>query len=159
MKKIIGIFICTLLFIPVFSISVTAESNTNLDIQIFGGLPLPLLIKNTGGVITNIGDTTAYNISFNLTIIGGPSSDINIVFEDSYEKLDPVSSGGNALGIFTSEVFGFGIITITLTASASNADSVTAKAKGIQIGDFTWIPLSWIIPRILKDFIPWFDFE
>lgn len=158
-KKLIGIFVCMLLLIPALSMSAAADSEAKLDIQIFGGFPLPVLIRNAGGVIVNIGDTTAYNISYTLSIIGGTSGNINIIYEGYYEYLEPLSTSGNALGVMTPNANGFGLVTITLTASATNADSVTVKAKGFQIGDFTWVPLSWVIPRILKGFFPWLDFE
>lgn len=147
-----------LLLIPALSISAVADPDAKLDIQIYGGFPLPVLIKNAGGVIVNIGDATAKNISFKISIIGGRSGNINFTDEGYCECLDPVKTGGNALGVMTPNIYGFGLVTISLTAAATNADNVTVKAKGFQIGDFTWIPLSWLIPRILRDYIPWLDF-
>ena len=147
-----------LFIIPAISTSAVADSEAKLDVQIYGGLPLPFLIRNAGGVITNIGDTTAYDISYILTIIGGISNNINVTIEDYYDYLEPLGSSDNALGVFTVAAYGFGIVTITFTASASNAESVTVKAKGFQIGDITWVPLSWIAPPFLKDIIPWLDF-
>jgi hypothetical protein len=158
-KKIVGILICMLLFIPALSISAAADSEAELDIQIYGGFPIPYLIRSAGGVIVNIGDTTAYNITYNLSIIGGLSGNINITYEGDYDYLEPVSTSGKALSVMTSNTYGFGPVIINLTASATNAESVTVKAKGFQIGDFTWIPLSWIIPPILKGLFPWLDFE
>ncbi len=132
-----------LLFIPALSMSVAADSEAKLDIQIFGGFPLPVLIRNAGGVIVNIGDATAYNISYTLSIIGGTSGNINITYEGYYEYLEPLSTGGDALGVMTPNANGFGLVTITLTASATNADNVTETAKGFQLGYFTWVPMSW----------------
>lgn len=132
-----------LLFIPALSMSAAADSEAKLDIQIFGGFPLPVLIRNAGGVIVNIGDATAYNISYTLSIIGGTSGNINITYEGYYEYLEPLSTGGDALGVMTPNANGFGLVTITLTASATNADNVTETAKGFQLGYFTWVPMSW----------------
>ena len=143
MKKLIGMFVCMLLLIPALSMSAAANSEAKLDIQIFGGFPLPVLIRNAGGVIMNIGDTTAHNISYTLSIIGGTSGDINITYEGYYEYLEPLSTGGDALGVMTPNANGFGLVTITLTASATNADNVTETAKGFQLGYFTWVPMSW----------------
>lgn len=143
MKKLIGMFVCMLLLIPALSMSAAANSEAKLDIQIFGGFPLPVLIRNAGGVIVNIGDATAYNISYTLSIIGGTSGDINITYEGYYEYLEPLSTGGDALGVMTTDANGFGLVTITLTASATNADNVTETAKGFQLGYFTWVPMSW----------------
>ena len=141
--KIVGIFVCMLLFIPALSMSAAADSEAKLDIQIFGGFPLPVLIRNAGGVIVNIGDATAYNISYTLSIIGGTSGNINITYEGYYEYLEPLSTGGDALGVMTPNANGFGLVTITLTASATNAGNVTETAKGFQLGYFTWVPMSW----------------
>ena len=142
-NRLVGVLVCMLLFIPALSMSAAADSEAKLDIQIFGGFPLPVLIRNAGGVIVNIGDTTAYNISYILSIIGGTSGNINITYDGYYEYLEPLSTGGDALGITTPNANGFGLVTITLTASATNADSVTETAKGFQLGYFTWVPMSW----------------
>ena len=142
-NRLVGVLVCMLLFIPALSMSVAADSEAKLDIQIFGGFPLPVLIRNAGGVIVNIGDATAYNISYILSIIGGTSGNINITYEGYYEYLEPLSTGGDALGVMTPNANGFGLVTITLTASATNADNVTETAKGFQLGYFTWVPMSW----------------
>ncbi len=142
-NKLVGILVCMLLLIPALSMSAAADSEAKLDIQIFGGFPLPVLIRNAGGVIVNIGDATAYNISYTLSIIGGTSGNINITYEGYYEYLEPLSTGGDALGVMTTNANGFGLVTITLTASATNADNVTETAKGFQLGYFTWVPMSW----------------
>jgi hypothetical protein len=158
-KKLLGLLVCFLFLTPVLTVSATADSEAKLDIQIFGGFPLPILIKYAGGVITNIGDITAYNISYKLTIIGGTSGNINISYEGIHDDLEPLKTSGSALGVMTPDVNGFGPITITFTASATNAEDITVKSKGFQIGDITWIPLSWIIPRLLRGIIPWLEFE
>ena len=138
-NKLVGILVCMLLLIPALSMSAAADSEAKLDIQIFGGFPLPVLIRNAGGVIVNIGDTTAYNISYTLSIIGGTSGNIDITYGGYYEYLEP----GDALGVITPNANGFGLVTITLTASATNAGNVTETAKGFQLGYFTWVPMSW----------------
>jgi hypothetical protein len=157
-KELIGIIICVLIIGPIASVSASSDPAAILDIQIYGGLPLPYLMQSAGGVLVNLGDVTAYDISYTLKIVGGTSGEINISYEGYYEELEPVTSGGDALGIVTLEANGFGPVLITLTASASNADSLTVNAKGYQIGSFTWVPLSWIIPPVLKDLIPWLDY-
>ena len=142
-NKLVGILVCMLLLIPALSMSAAADSEAKLDIQIFGGFPIPVLIQYAGGVIMNIGDTTAYNISYTLSIIGGTSGNINITYEGYYEYLEPLSTGGDAFGVMTPNANGFGLVTITLTASATNAGNVTETAKGFQLGYFTWVPMSW----------------
>ena len=142
-NKLVGILVCMLLLIPALSMSAAADSEAKLDIQIFGGFPIPVLIQYAGGVIMNIGDTTAYNISYTLSIIGETSGNINITYEGYYEYLEPLSTGGDVLGVVTPDANGFGLVTVTLTASATNAGNVTETAKGFQLGYFSWVPMSW----------------
>ena len=157
-RKIIGLIIFIMFLLPVASSSAVSNENAELDIQIYGGLPLPVLIRNVGGVITNIGDSTAYDISLTLSIIGGISGSINITYDGFYEYLEPFGTSKSSLGFFIPNIFGFGVVTITLSASASNAPLVSVKAKGFQFGDITWVPLSWITPPILKGLVPWLDY-
>ncbi|KYK22304.1 hypothetical protein AYK25_02575 [Thermoplasmatales archaeon SM1-50] len=137
--QFIRIIICLLLIFPVFSVTTVADSNTNLEIKIVGSLPLPYFSKNVLGVILNAGDETAHNISYNMTITGGFGNTINVINHGYENEILP----HNALGVGIYGTYGFGLVVITLTASAINAETVTGTAKGVQIGSFTWIPLSW----------------
>lgn len=156
--KIICMIIFILFVIPVISTSAVANQNAKLEAQIYGGFPMPMLIRNVGGVIVNTGNTTAYNLSYTLSIIGGTYGSINYTSDGFIEDLDPFDASGKSVGVFTPEIFGFGIVTITLYATAINADDLTVRANGIQFGDITWVPLSWIAPPILKGLIPWLDY-
>ena len=156
--KIICMIIFMLFVIPAISTSAIADENAKLEVQIYGGFPMPMLIRNVGGVIVNTGNITAYNLSYTLSIMGGTSDSINYTTDGFIEDLDPFDASGKSIGVFTPEIFGFGIITITLSVTASNADDLTVRANGIQFGDITWVPLSWITPPILKGFIPWLDY-
>ena len=102
------------------------------------------------GAIINTGDTSAYNISFIFIITGGFGGYIDTSITHTFDELTP--GMGYAFGI--TDIRGFGPVMITLSASASNAENVTRTVKGIQIGGFTWVPLSWIIPFTFKDSIP-----
>jgi hypothetical protein len=147
-----------LILIPVISTSAFANEKAKLEIQIYGGLPLPILIKNVGAVITNTGNATAFNISFILSIIGGKSNSINFSTDGFCDYLEPFETGGESIGVFTQNVRGLGLIKITLSVSASNVDNFHVSGLGFQLGDITWVPLSWITPPILKGLIPWLDF-
>ena len=138
-KKIIGIFVCMLLLIPVLSMSVVADPGAKLNIQIFGGLPFFFGLRNVGGAIGNIGDDIAHNVSYNFTMKGGFNDLIDYSFEDYFGNIPPNGS----VGIATDAVNGFGLVTITLSATSSNAGNVTKTRKGFQIGYFTWVPMSW----------------
>lgn len=139
-RKIVIIILFMLLLVPFFSTTVAEEPQTELELRIFGGFPLPFIFHSVGGSITNIGSNTANNITYTMTIKGGLFDMININFDGTYEEIIP----GNAISISTPEPFGFGPVTVTFTADASNADRVNATAKGFQLRDFTWIPYSWI---------------
>ncbi len=156
--KIISMIIFMLILIPVISTSAFADEEAKLEIQIYGGLPLPILIKNVGGVITNTGNATAFNITFKLSIIGGKSNSINISTDGFCDYLEPFDTGGESIGVFIPYAHGFGLVKITLSVSASNVDNFHVSALGFQLGDITWVPLSWITPPILKALIPWLDF-
>ena len=138
--QLIGGMICLLLMFPVFSFTTVADPGPQLEINLVGGLPLPTYSKYVGGVIGNIGDAPAYDVSYNMTIQGGVDGAINKRIAGYTDEISPNS--GYAVSII--DTFGFGPVTITMTASSTNAKNVTGTAKGFQIGGFTWIPFSWL---------------
>ena len=141
MKMIlIKIMVCMLLIPPIFSFTTLANPGPELKIHITGSLPLPVYSKVVGAAISNIGDEPAYNISYIMRMTGG----IGLTINETYEGLETEILPGNALGIGMSNTYGFGPIFISVAVSASNAESVSATAKGLQMGGFTWIPLSWV---------------
>jgi hypothetical protein len=158
MKKSSIYTITIIILITLPSLPASTEPETQLDIHLYGGLPIPSLFQSTGGIIINTGDTTAYNISW-LLIINGTTDNINLIYDGTYQALEPLATSGTSLGITILNVQGFGLISITLSAIATNAEPITKKAYGIQLGKYTWIPLSWIIPPFLKSRIPWLDIE
>jgi hypothetical protein len=141
--KFIRIIVCMLLILPLFSLTTLADPGPKLEIKIVGSLPLPSFSHYVGGVIGNIGDAPAYNISCKMTIKGGFG---NTISETRYGYTDEIlPNNGYAVSIL--DAVGFGPVVVTMTASASNAENVTGTAKGFQISGFTWVPFSWI--RIL----------
>jgi hypothetical protein len=139
-KRIVGILICLVIAAPAFSVPASAEPGAELEIHIMGGLPLPFFLHLVGGVIGNIGDTAAYNISYQMTITGGLIDGIHKSYEGFAEEIQP----GNGISVLANNVFGFGPVDIVITASASNAENVTNIGKGFQFREFTWVPFSWI---------------
>ena len=132
--------VCLLLIIPVFSLTAAADPGPKLDITIVGCLPLPRFSNYVGGVIGNIGDAPAYNVSITLTMKGGFGDTISETIQGDTNLIAP--NTGYAIGI--SDAFGFGPVTITLTASAENAENATGTARGYQYRGFTWVPFSWL---------------
>jgi len=140
--NVIGIIICLLFIVPVFAVPVGADPGAQLEIKIFGGLPIPIFFHQVGGAISNVGNTTAYNVSYLLTVQGG----ILGAIDESLEGYEDEILSQNALGVSLRGTYGFGPVTITLTASAANAENVTGSARGFQLREFTWVPFSWITP-------------
>jgi hypothetical protein len=138
--RALRIMVCLLLILPVFSLTAAANPGPKLEITIFGGLPLPRFSNYVGGVIGNIGDTPAYNISYKLTMKGGFGDTISETIQGDTNEILPNSG----YAVIISDTFGFGPVTITLTASAENAENVTGTAQGHQCGGFTWVPFSWL---------------
>lgn len=136
---LIGSIICLLLILPVFSFTTLADPGPELEIKIVGGLPFPYFSHYVGGLIGNVGDAPAYDVSYNMTIQGGVDGAINKRIAGYTDEISPNS--GYAVSII--DTYGFGPVTLTMTASSTNAKNVTGTAKGFQIGGFTWIPLSW----------------
>jgi hypothetical protein len=141
--KLMRIMVCLLLILPVFSFTTVADPGPKLEIKIVGGLPINPFIHYVGGVIGNIGDAPAYNISCKMTIKGGFGGTISETRQGYADEILP--NNGYAIAIL--DTVGFGPVLITMTASAINVENVTGTAKGFQIGGFTWVPFSWI--RIL----------
>lgn len=160
-KKLIGIVICMLVVLvsfTTFSIPAKADSNTKFFTAIYGSFPiginnqLPDFFKNVSGNILNIGKVTAYNVSCLMTITGGFKNDINDTISYNFSELSAkktISAGLSA--------YGFGPVKITVFVSATNANTTTKIAKGFQVGDYTWVPLTWVTPGILQNIIPWLN--
>jgi hypothetical protein len=138
--KMIGCVICCLVLVSTFSCSAQADPETELKLAIVGGVPLPLLFQQVTGIIQNLGETPAYNVSYLVDISGGLLDGIHVTFDGTKDQIPSEI----AFSVATRAVYGFGLVTVTFTASASNADEVSLAAKGFQLGSFTWIPFSWV---------------
>ena len=161
-RKKIGIILCMLCFLVLFttiSIPAKADSDTKLYIAIYGSFPIhgkAMLLdffNNVSGNIWNIGKNPAYNVSCFITIIGGFKNNINKTI--SYNCSELPSKKTIVFGL--NDTYGFGPVKIILNVSATNANTVIRIAKGFQMGNFTWVPLTWLTPGILQNLIPWLN--
>lgn len=152
-KTVVSLAFCLLLIIPLLSVSAAADAETTISIEILSGIPF--LGITTGWILINTGDKPAYNISYTWHIRGGINGQFNITDTGFLEEIPP----GLAIAFGGSYVSGFGPVVLTMTATASNADSVTRSVRGVLLGRIVWIPLSWILPPILKDYIPWLNWD
>jgi predicted RNA-binding protein with TRAM domain len=133
-KKIIGIFVCMLLItISVCTLSVSADSESELRVGVFGASVLAL--RQTGGIIWNDGLDTIRDVQYTFTIRGGNDNSINITI--SGDAGDGDMEVNQAYTISTNKAKGYGPVTLTMTATSSNADEATATSKGFQIGSYT----------------------
>jgi hypothetical protein len=153
-KPLIGMIVIILIVLPAVSTPSVAESDTELYIGIFGGIPVVGGLTIVNGWIMNIGDNPAYNISYTFSITGGFNNDINETFSGNESKMPPKSAMG---GLY--DAYGFGPVTITLSVSASNADNVTKIINGFQIGKRTLISFPMLrlftFALMLRVFVYW----
>jgi len=142
-KKIVGIFVCTLLITTILPIAtmagsesdpeITADSEPKLRVGVFGASVLAL--RQAGGIIWNDGIDTIRDVQYTFTIRGGYDNSINITI--SGDAGDGDMEVNQAYSIPTNKVKGFGLVTLTMTATSSNADEATVTSKGFQIGPYT----------------------
>lgn len=132
-RRIIGIFVCTLMFVPAFSTMAVADPGSELKVEAFGGSILTG-VRRAGGVICNCGDGTINDITITLTITGGFDGSIDETYQHTVP--DELDKDG-AIVFLTSGTQGFGPVTITFTATSSNAGEATSTIKGFQLGPIT----------------------
>ena len=132
-KKIIGIFVCTLLItIPVCTLSASADPESELRVGVFGASMLSGL-RRVGGIIHTDGLDTIQDVQYTFTVTGGSDDSIDITISDDIGNIEY----NQAYMISTNEAQGYGPVTITITATSSNAGEATATAQGFQIGPYT----------------------
>ena len=131
-KKIIGIFVCMLLIIPVCTLSVSADSESELRVGVFGASMMSGL-RRVGGIIYNDGLDTIQDVQYTFTITGGSDDSIDITISDDVGNIE----NNQGYIISTKGAQGYGPVTITMTATSSNTGEATATSQGFQIGPYT----------------------
>jgi hypothetical protein len=142
-KKIIGIFVCTLLITTILPIvpmagsesdpEITAYSESKLRVGVFGASIMAL--RQAGGIIWNDGLDTIQDVQYTFTLRGGYSNSINITI--SGDAGDGDMEVNQVYSIFTNKAKGYGPVTLTMTATSSNAGEATATSQGFQISSYT----------------------
>ena len=133
MKKIIGIFICMLMVLSVLSMSAAADNSndqTELNVRFFGSFRL-FATRTFGVVIKNIGDTTAQNLHYTISVKGGFDKSIDFTDEGTVEDIEPLGGWGLGFGGF---IKGFGFVSIEFSLTWSNADDISRSIIGFQLG-------------------------
>ncbi len=132
-KKIIGIFICILLLIPILSSTVIASQEPILEIEIRGRstfLQGAILIIE----ITNAGDVDAYNV----TCIDRTKHPIFKILDISFNNTFDVIKAGETIKI-TSLLSWIGRIEIIVTVNFLGGEPITKTVYGFSIFSFILI--------------------
>ncbi len=152
-KRTIYTLVCMLLAVPLFSFTAAAAPTADFNVQVLGGNFLPSFMHFTGGTLINYDLSNAtYDVTYRIEVTGK----INTSYEATYVHDGPERPMFVTIPNGTQ---GLGVIIVKLTVSTSDGYSIAKSAKGIQIGGFTWIPLSWMLPPVLKGYIPWLNYQ
>jgi len=122
-KKLIGIMAILLLFFPITTSVIGANSERGLNIlpgKINGGF----IVKAT---LDNSGDENITDINWSITIKGGLLNRVNFTTRGTIELLEAQAS---ALLFTKGIIVGFGKVTITVSATASGVEEVSETIQG-----------------------------
>ena len=123
-KKIIGIFLCMLIFVPVFSATVTASQGPILELdEIHGGMGLSTSVMNTGEVnATDIIWTIEFKKAF--PILGKAFMVKGEYTADLILNIPPGESEEIEVGRLPFDLMGFGLFRVTVSAWSPHANLV-----------------------------------
>jgi hypothetical protein len=126
-KKLVGILFCMLLVVPVLSVTVVADDEPELEIEIRWNK------KSLTAFIRNVGDGDAYGVNWSFDIEGGFLGFVDYHIGGVIEILPAGSETSVENSLF---LFGLGPIMITISIGASNAETMTETFRGIIVGRF-----------------------
>lgn len=143
-KKTIGLLICILIIIPVFSTTVSADQGAELEIDISDAFESKnFIVRYFHGVqIENVGDETATHIAVNFRVTGGIFSKIRelLKIRDFWEygcgKIEP---GEKTYCPIHLNLLYLGNIELTAEVWAENAEPVTETINGFSSFAFIWV--------------------
>ena len=141
--KSIGFLICLLIFIPIFSNTISADSGAELEIEISDAFESTnFLVRYYHGVqIENTGDEAAIRIAVNFWVSGGIFSRLRelLKMRDYWEygcrKIDP---GEKVYCPVHLNLLYLGNIELTAKVWADNAEPVTKTINGFSSLGFIW---------------------
>ena len=133
-KKIVGTIIFILLLLPILTPLISADQETDLEIEIIGRGKIR---RNIYFIVRNIGDTAALNVQMNGRIDGGLIIGLRGYAFKGYSSISPEEEVRH---LFIIPGLGVGSITITVTADADNAEAVDAAIQGFLFGRFILLP-------------------
>jgi hypothetical protein len=124
MRKITGVLICMLFFIPVLSIAVAADPEPELEIKIKGG------ISAVYTFVKNIGDEEAVDVVYDVSIKGGVLGKGDFSAQFALGDIAPDISRPAHLWNSYQGFPKLGKMEITITLDAENSEPITVKANG-----------------------------
>ena len=134
-QKIIGIFICSLILIPVLSVTSAGSNSTELEIRTID----EGLLVGIAALIENIGEVEAENVEWSIQFKSG---NILLPFEGLKKGSFESIPAGEINSIFSGPVFGIGLFRpaeVTVTVSASNAETVEKTVRVIVVLFYTFV--------------------
>ena len=139
-KKIVGIFVCTLLIATTMPMTATANEEPMLKVDIQQCLPYFQLLF----FVRNIGDATAHNVTFTDVNISGDvvynnRGHISIYNYTNYSKTNDIEPGNCGYGTVDSLVVGYGVFSAIITVTCDEGTFYSDKTYGLIFGPFMLI--------------------
>ena len=139
-RKIIGIFVCTLLFATTIPMAVTANEEPMLKVDIQHGLPYLQIFF----FVRNIGDVATHNVTFTDVNISGDvvynnRGHISIYNPTDHNKTNDIEPGNQGYGTVDSLVVGRGVFTVIITVTCDEGTFYSDKTYGLIFGLFMLI--------------------
>jgi len=139
-KRIVCIFVMTLLIATAIPMTVTANEEPMLKVDIGYGYPYP----GIEFIVRNIGDATAHNVTFTDVNISGDVvynnrgliSDWNYPSDNITLDIEP---GNRGYGTVDSWVVGFGVFSVIITVTCDEGTFYSDKTYGLIFGPFIFI--------------------
>ena len=137
MKKT-AFVLCLLLFIPVFSITISADPEPNLVIEVRGIWSKNVVVNRIFRIlIENVGDETALDTICDIWVFGGFRSNTRTYWGFNVGNIKPYDT--RIVPFHDFDLPRFGIIEMTVQVQAENTELVTKSINAIALG------LIWII--------------
>ena len=132
-KRIVCIFVMILLFATTMPMTVTANEEPMLKVDIQHGFPYLQLIF----FVKNIGDATIHNVTFTDVSISG-----NVVYNNRgyisiyNNNTNDIEPGNQGYGSVDSLIVGRGVFTVIITVTCDEGTFYSDKTYGLIFGPF-----------------------
>jgi len=139
-KRIVCIFVMTLLIATTIPMAVTANEEPTLKVDIQHGLPYLQLFF----FVRNIGDATTHNVTFTDVNISGNvvynnRGHISIYNSTTHNQTKDIEPGNQGYGTIDSLIVGRGVFTVIITVTCDEGTFYSDKTYGLIFGPFMLI--------------------